>query len=75
MICPICRHGRLVPGTTDEAMTNHGVTLVVKEVPAEVCDTCGEAFFSDEVTQRLLDLVREAASAGVEVDVRRYVAA
>ena len=73
--CPICRQGELRPGTSDEAMTHDGMTHVIKDVPADVCDTCGEAFFSEAVTQRLLDLAREAAAAGVEVDVRRYVAA
>jgi hypothetical protein len=56
-------------------MTHGGTTLVIKDVPADVCDTCGDAFFGDDVTQQLLDLVREAAAAGVEVGVRRYIAA
>jgi YgiT-type zinc finger domain-containing protein len=73
--CPICRQRELRPGTATEAMTHDGMTLVIKHVPADVCETCGEAYFSDDVTQRLLDLAREAAAAGVEVDVRRYVAA
>jgi hypothetical protein len=60
---------------SDEAMTHDGMTLVIKDAPADICDTCGEAFFSEVVAQRLLDLAREAAAAGVEVDVRRYVAA
>jgi len=48
---------------------------LVKDVPADICDTCGEPYFDEQVTQRLLDLAREAAAAGVVVDVRRYVAA
>jgi hypothetical protein len=51
------------------------MTLVVKDVPCDICDTCGELYFDEQVTQRLLDLAREAAAAGVVVDVRRYVAA
>lgn len=73
--CPLCQQGELHSGTSDEAMTHDGMTLVIKDVPADICDTCGEAFFDEAVTQRLLDLAREAAAAGVEVDVRRYVAA
>jgi YgiT-type zinc finger domain-containing protein len=73
--CPICRQGELRPGTSDEVMTHDGMTLVIKDVPADICDTCGEAFFSESVTQRLLDLAGEAAAAGVEIDVRRYIAA
>jgi hypothetical protein len=43
------------------------MTLVVKDVPAEICDMCGEPYFNEQVTQRLLDLAREAAAAGVVV--------
>jgi YgiT-type zinc finger domain-containing protein len=75
MKCPLCRQGELRPGTSDETVSYEGMTLVVKDVPAEICDTCGEAYFDEQVTQRLLDLAREAAAAGVVVDVRRYVAA
>lgn len=75
MTCPLCRQGELRPGVSDEAMINDGVTLVVKDVPADICGTCGEVYFDEAVTQRLLDLAREAAAAGVEVDVRKFVAA
>lgn len=75
MTCPLCRHGRLARGTADEVLTVQGTTLVVKDVPADICDTCGEPYFDAAVTQRLLDLARAAAAAGVVVDVRRYVAA
>ena len=75
MRCPICRQGELHPGTSDETISHAGMTLVVKDVPAQICDVCGEPYFDEQVTQRLLDLAREAAAAGVVVDVRRYVAA
>jgi YgiT-type zinc finger domain-containing protein len=75
MKCPLCRQGELQPGTSDETVSYEGMTLVVKDVPAEICDMCGEPYFNEQVTQRLLDLAREAAAAGVVVDVRRYVAA
>ncbi len=75
MTCPLCRNGQLWPGTADKALSLEGMTLVVKDVPASICDNCGERYFTADVTQRLLDLAREAARAGVLVDVRRYVAA
>jgi YgiT-type zinc finger domain-containing protein len=75
MTCPICRNGELVPGTAETSMSHEGVTLVVRGVPAEVCNNCGERYFDAEVTQRLLDIAREAVAAGVVVDVRNYVAA
>lgn len=73
--CVLCRNGVLVPGTADKVLSHAGVTLVVQGVPAEVCDNCGERYFSAEVTRQLLELAREAVAAGIVVDVRRYVAA
>lgn len=75
MKCPLCRHSELRPGLSDETVSVDGMTLVVRGVPAQICDVCGEPYFDGQVTQRLLDMAREAASAGVIVDVRRYVAA
>jgi hypothetical protein len=50
-------------------------TVVVKNVPAEVCEVCGEEYVAEATTARLLALVDEAARPGVQVDVREYVAA
>ena len=74
MRCPLCRQGELLRGTSDETVSFEGTTLVVKDVPADICDTCKEPYFDQHVTQRLLDLAHEAAAAGVIVDVRLYVA-
>lgn len=51
------------------------MTLVVKSVPAEVCQNCGEQYIDDQTTASLLRQAEEAAIAGVEVQVRSYAAA
>jgi len=73
MSCPLCRQGELLQGTSDETVSFKGTTLVVKDVPANICDTCRKPYFDQHVTQRLLDLAHKAADAGVIVDVRLYV--
>ncbi len=75
MMCAICRHGETVAAETTVTLERDGMVLVIQHVPARVCDNCGERYFDAEVTQRLLDIAREAAAAGVVVDVRNYVAA
>lgn len=75
MICPVCKHGTTVPGTATATLEREGVTLVFKNVPAMVCDNCGEEYLDEDVTARLLDVAEEAAQTGVVVDVRRYKAA
>jgi YgiT-type zinc finger domain-containing protein len=75
MNCPLCRNGELQEGHADTSILREGLVLVIRDVPADICDNCGEQFFDAEVTDRLLDIAEEATRAGVFVDVRRYVAA
>jgi YgiT-type zinc finger domain-containing protein len=74
MKCVICKHGETRPGATTVTLERGGATLVVKGVPARVCDNCGEAYLEDDVTHRLLVTAREALRAGVQVDVRDFSA-
>ena len=74
MKCAICRHGDTQPDTTTVTLERDALTLVVKGVPALVCDTCGEQYVDEETAARLLRTVEEAARAGVQVDVRAYAA-
>ena len=75
MNCMICGLGTLTPGTTTITLTPGTLTLVVKGVPANVCDNCGERYVDEDITDELLQLADAARRAGVQVDVRDYVAA
>ena len=72
MKCVICKHGETGPGKTTVTLERGGTTLVVKEVPARICDNCGEAYVDDEVARRLLETAEEALRAGIQVDVRDF---
>jgi YgiT-type zinc finger domain-containing protein len=50
-------------------------TIVIKGVPAEICDSCGEGYLSSEVTKELLLKAEAAANRGVQVDICQYIAA
>ena len=75
MRCVICRQGNVRPGVTTVTLEPGGVTLVIKQVPARVCDTCGETYVDEDAAQRLLGIAEEVAGSGVQVDVREYRAA
>ncbi len=74
MNCIVCRHGDTHPGTTTVAFHRDGRTLVVNEVPAEVCENCGEAYVAEDVTAELLRMAAEARQAQAIVLVRDYAA-
>ncbi len=75
MICVICKKGKTRLGTATVALERENTTLVIKEVPAQVCANCGEEYVDEETTSDLLKTAEEAARAGVQVDVRQYTAA
>ena len=75
MKCPICRHGETRPGAVAVPLERGGITIVFREVPALVCENCGEAFHDEAVTAALLKQAEQAALAGVEIDVRRFAVA
>jgi YgiT-type zinc finger domain-containing protein len=75
MRCVVCRQADVRPGQTTVTLERDGLTLVVKNVPAQVCPNCGEAYVDVEVTTRLLREAENTARAGAEVDIRQYMAA
>lgn len=75
MNCPICHNGETQPGRTTITLSKPGgATVVFKNVPADICDNCAEAYVSEETTSALLAQARAATDAGVEVDIRSFAA-
>ena len=75
MKCTICKNGETKDGHTTATMTKGNTTVVFQDVPAQVCQNCSEAFFSETTTTQLLKLADLAAKSGVQVEVREYLAA
>jgi len=73
--CPICREGELRPGRTSLLLERDGRTIVVRHVPALVCENCGEAFVAEPETAATLAHAERAVQDGVTVEVREYAAA
>ena len=69
MKCVICKHGDTRPGLTTSTLTNDALTLVVRNVPAHVC----EADVDEDIASRVLIAADDAAQAGDQVAVREYV--
>ena len=74
MRCVICMHGDTKLGTATVTLTREQLTLVVKDVPANVCENCGEEYVDEDISEQLFRMAEEVARAGIQVDVRRYIA-
>ena len=75
MKCIICKQGEANPGKATVTLERDGMTLVFKSVPANICANCGEEYVDERITKELLRAAEEAVKAGVQVDIREYIAA
>jgi len=73
MMCVICKHGETREGTTTVTCDRDGMTLVVKDVPAQICANCGEDYVDEHVAHEILAIAKRMAKSGAQIDVRRYV--
>jgi YgiT-type zinc finger domain-containing protein len=58
--------------TTTHVVTLNNCVIVVKNVPCEECEQCGEKYFSDEVMEKLEEIVSKAKDLASEVFVTNY---
>ena len=72
--CVICKHGETRPGHVTVTLQRGECTIVIKEVPAEVCQNCAEYYLSEEVAANVEERADDAAKNGDEVTVLRYAA-
>jgi acetylglutamate kinase len=49
-----------------------GCVIVIKNVPCEECEQCGEKYYSDEVARRIEKIVNAAKNLMQEISVIDY---
>jgi len=74
MKCVICKHGETQPGLVTVTLQRDECTVILKGVPAEVCDNCGEYYLNETVTEQVLQRAEIAVNNGAEVEILRYAA-
>ena len=75
MKCVICKVGETRSGRATVTLERDGTTLVIKNVPADICANCGEEYVDDATTELLLKIAEECVRSGVQISVRDYAAA
>lgn len=75
MKCIICKPGETQSGTATLTLERNSSTFVFKNVPAQVCTNCGEAYFDEAVLTELFSQAEQMAHAGTLIDVRQYAPA
>lgn len=75
MKCVICKNGQTANQTVTVTLEQNGKTFVFKDVPARVCENCGEQYLEEETSKRLIGLAQEAAKSGMELTIAKFKAA
>lgn len=74
MKCAICQNGETSEGHITVLLERGETTLVFKNVPAQICENCGEEYLTSETNNDLLKKAKEAVARGVDFEMLRYAA-
>ncbi len=66
--CPLCG-GRKTPGKTTYSVDLGFGVVIIRNVPAMVCDQCGEEWIGPAIASKLGKLVEEARRKKLQVEV------
>lgn len=74
MTCLLCRNGTVAPGQVTVTLQRGRTTVILKEVPADVCPNCGEYYLGSDTTAVVLARAELAARNGAEVEIAAFAA-
>jgi YgiT-type zinc finger domain-containing protein len=74
MRCILCKQGNTKSGMVTVTLERGDTIVIIKGVPAQVCENCGEYYLNDEITERVLSMAEEAVKKNVEVEILRFAA-
>ncbi|KAF0151982.1 MAG: hypothetical protein FD143_1451 [Ignavibacteria bacterium] len=75
MKCTVCKNGETEKRTTSITVNRADSFFIFKNVPSEVCINCGEQYFDELVTSKILSMAAESAEKGTILDIKEYRAA
>jgi YgiT-type zinc finger domain-containing protein len=71
-LCPVCHGGYKKPGNTTFTVDLGFGVVVVRGVPAQVCDLCGTDWLEDSVAEKLEQIVEQAQRKHPIVEVANW---
>ena len=74
MRCVVCKEGETNKDFTTVMLEREGTTLVFKDVPADICDNCGEEYITAKTNRELLKIANDAVKRGVSLEMLKYAA-
>ena len=71
-MCMLCKCDTVSQSTTTHVVNYNGSVIIIKNVPCEQCEQCGEIFYTDEVAEHLEEMVHNAKKLMQEISVIDY---
>ena len=65
MRCLVCKHNRFKKGTTVLPIERGNAIVLITDIPARVCENCGETYLDEETAQEVQDLANETLSGEI----------
>jgi YgiT-type zinc finger domain-containing protein len=69
MECSICKVGFTKPGHVTVTLEKGDTIVLLKHVPAEVCQNCGHYYLDSKTTAKVLKTGQEAVEKGSELEI------
>jgi len=70
--CPVCHGGRKQAGKTTFSVDLGFGVVVVRDVPAQVCDLCGTDWIENPVAEQLERIVAQARKKNTIIEVANW---
>lgn len=71
-MCMFCKCDTVISSFTTHVVNYNGTIIVIKNVPCEECEQCGEKFYTDDVAEKIEKLVNLAKQMMQEIAVIDY---
>jgi YgiT-type zinc finger domain-containing protein len=69
MNCVICKTGAMHEGQVTVTLEKNGSIILIKEVPAHICDVCEHYYLDESITEEVLKRGQEGILKGAELEV------
>ena len=69
MECVICKNGNTKKGKATVTLERNSTVVIIKEVPAQVCQNCGEYYLDEEMAKEVLKRAEQSVKNGSEIEI------
>jgi len=72
MKCAICKYGYTEAGHTTIVFEKNTCVIVFQQVPALICNNCGEEYVTSEINSMLLKSAANEFTKGISFELLKY---